>query len=179
MLARLVLQLKLMTEIIQIFTDGACKGNPGPGGYGVVLVAGDRRKELSGGFRKTTNNRMELLACIEGLGALKKPSRVVLTSDSKYVVNAMEKGWAERWRSKGWKLSPSKPAKNPDLWAKLLALCAVHEVRFEWVKGHSEHAENERCDALAVAASNGRDLPADEAFERSESILPVDDLFGQ
>lgn len=164
-----------MKEIVQIFTDGACKGNPGPGGYGVVLVAGDRKRELSGGFRKTTNNRMELLACIEGLRSLKRPCKVVLTSDSKYVVNAMVKGWAKKWRSKSWMLSPSKPAKNPDLWAQLLDLCDEHTVRFEWVKGHSAHPENERCDALAVAASEGKDLPADEPFVKPTA--PKGDLF--
>jgi ribonuclease HI len=164
-----------MSETIEIYTDGACKGNPGPGGYGVVLVSGDRKKELYGGFRKTTNNRMELLACIEGLRSLRSPSSVVLTSDSKYVVNAMVKGWAKRWRSKGWMLSPSKPAKNPDLWTRLLDLCEEHRVSFEWVKGHSEHPENERCDELAVTASNSEDLPADLAFENA--TLPKDDLF--
>lgn len=164
-----------MQDIIQIYTDGACKGNPGPGGYGVVLISGDLKKELSGGFRQTTNNRMELLAAIEGLRSLKKPSSVVLTSDSKYVVNAMVKGWAKRWRSNGWNLSPSKPAKNPDLWALLLDLCEEHEVKFEWVKGHSEHPENERCDELAVVASQGKDLPADHAFETP--ALPEGDLF--
>ncbi len=164
-----------MNEIIRIFTDGACKGNPGPGGYGVILISKGRKKELSGGFRKTTNNRMELLACIEGLHSLKRPCTVVLTSDSKYVVNAMVKGWAKRWRSNGWKLSPSKPAKNPDLWSDLLDLCEKHTVRFEWVKGHSEHPENERCDALAVAASNGKELPADLGFEKP--AMPDGDLF--
>ena len=165
-----------MRPIIEIYTDGACKGNPGPGGYGVVLIAGGRKKELSGGFRKTTNNRMELLACIEGLRFLTRPCSVVLTSDSKYVVNAIVKGWAKRWRSNGWKLSPSKPAKNPDLWSDLLELCETHSVSFKWVKGHSEHPENERCDVLAVAASNGKDLPADLAFENPE--VPAGDLFG-
>ncbi len=164
-----------MRDLVEIFTDGACKGNPGPGGYGVVLVSGARTRKLSGGFRKTTNNRMELLAAIEGLRALTQPCSVVLTSDSKYVVNAMVKGWAKRWRSNGWKLSPSKPAKNPDLWSDLLDLCEKHTVRFEWVKGHSEHPQNERCDALAVAASNGKNLPADFAFENPE--VSEGDLF--
>ena len=166
-----------MQDIIQIYTDGACKGNPGPGGYGVVLLAGDARKELAGGFRKTTNNRMELLACIEGLRSLRRPGNVVLTSDSKYVVNAMVKGWARMWRSRGWKLSPSKPAKNPDLWAQLLDLCEEHKVEFRWVKGHNHHPENERCDELAVAASEGRNLPADAAFENPDLLIPDDDLF--
>ena len=163
-----------MNETIEIYTDGTCKGNPGPGGYGVVLVLGDRRKELSGGFRKTTNNRMELLACIEGLRALKTPNVVVLTSDSKYVVNAIVKGWAKKWRSRGWLLSPSKSAKNPDLWAELLDLCEVHDVSFKWVKGHNGHSENERCDELAVAASEQNDLPVDEGFENR---VFSDDLF--
>ncbi|VGO14410.1 Ribonuclease HI [Pontiella desulfatans] len=164
-----------MSDVVQIYTDGACKGNPGAGGYGVVLIAGARKRELSGGFRKTTNNRMELLACIEGLRSLKRPCNVVLTSDSKYVVNAMQQGWAKKWRSRGWMLSPSKSAKNPDLWAQLLDLCEKHKVEFTWVKGHSNHPENERCDELAVAASAGQDLPDDEGFENT--ALPEGDLF--
>ncbi len=166
-----------MGKNVEIYTDGACKGNPGPGGYGVVLVSDDRKKELSGGFRKTTNNRMELLACIEGLRSLQRPCRVTLTSDSKYVVNAMARGWAKRWRSKGWKLSPSKPAKNSDLWKELLELCEKHTVVFKWIKGHSGHPENERCDELAAAVSEKKDLPADEAFETPQPIVPEDDLF--
>ena len=167
-----------MNESVELYTDGACKGNPGPGGYGAVLRLGDRRKELSGGFRKTTNNRMELLACIEGLRSLKRACAVALTSDSKYVVNAMEKGWAKRWRSRGWKLSPSKTAKNPDLWKELLDLCERHTVSFHWVKGHSGHPENERCDQLAVAASELKDLPVDPGFETPELPAPEEDLFG-
>jgi ribonuclease HI len=163
-----------MDETVKIYTDGACKGNPGPGGYGVVLLSGERRKELSGGFRKTTNNRMELLACIEGLRSLKRSCTVALTSDSSYVVNAIEKGWAKRWRSRGWKLSPTKPAKNSDLWKILLDLCAEHTVKFHWVKGHAGHPENERCDVLAVEACQLKDLPADLAFEAVE--VPVADL---
>ena len=154
-----------MGDVIEIYTDGACKGNPGPGGYGVVLISGDRKRELSGGFRKTTNNRMELLACIEGLRSLKRPCSVVLTSDSKYVVNAMVKGWAKKWQSKGWMLSPSKPAKNTDLWKQLFELCEMHHVKFKWVKGHNDHPENERCDTLAVEASTQDDLPIDLSFE--------------
>jgi ribonuclease HI len=164
-----------MTDSIQIYTDGACKGNPGPGGYGVILISDGSKKELSGGFRLTTNNRMELLACIEGLRSLKRPCSVVLTSDSKYVVNAMVKGWAKKWRSRGWMLSPSKPAKNPDLWVQLLDLCDEHQVDFKWVKGHNEHPENERCDELAVAASQGKDLPVDLPFENP--CVPEGDLF--
>lgn len=164
-----------MSDLVKIYTDGACRGNPGPGGYGVVLLCGDYRKELSGGFRNTTNNRMELLACIAGLQALKRPSSIEVTSDSSYVVNAMEKGWAKRWRSKGWMLSPSKPAKNADLWKQLLDLCAGHTVRFRWIKGHSGHPENERCDVLAVEAAQAKDLPADLPFETHAA--PVGDLF--
>jgi ribonuclease HI len=162
-----------MDETVEIYTDGACRGNPGPGGYGIVLLCGPRRKELSGGFRKTTNNRMELLACIEGLRSLTRPCTVVLTSDSRYVVNAMELGWARRWRSNGWKLSPSRPAKNSDLWKQLLDLCETHQVRFRWVKGHNAHPENERCDALAVAASQFENLPADSVFE-AEPVPPAE-----
>ena len=166
-----------MTESVEIYTDGACKGNPGPGGYGAVLLFGGSRKELSGGFRKTTNNRMELLACIEGLRSLTRPCTVSLTSDSTYVVNAIEKGWAKRWRSNHWKLSPSKTAKNSDLWKELLDLCSTHSVRFKWVKGHSGHPENERCDELAVAASELKKLPVDIGFETPAP--PEGDLFDQ
>ena len=165
-----------MEESVEIYTDGACKGNPGSGGYGVVLLSGGRRKELSGGFRKTTNNRMELLACIEGLRSLKRSCTVVLTSDSSYVVNAIEKGWAKRWRSKSWMLSPGKAAKNSDLWKQLLELCAEHTVKFRWVKGHAGHPENECCDVLAVAASQRKELPADLGFENNAL---ADDLFSE
>ena len=168
----------IMNDLVELYTDGACKGNPGPGGYGAVLVCAGRRKEISGGFRKTTNNRMELMACVEGLRTLKRASNVSLTSDSKYVVNAMARGWAKRWRSKGWKLSPSKPAKNSDLWKELLELCETHQVTFKWVKGHAVHSENERCDLLAVTASEQKDLPPDEEFERPPLPDPSDDLFG-
>jgi ribonuclease HI len=166
-----------MPDSVELFTDGACKGNPGPGGFGVVLRQGTRRKELSGGFKKTTNNRMELLACIEGLRALTRPCTVALTSDSKYVVNAIEKGWAVRWRSKGWRLSSSKLAKNSDLWTDLLALCEKHCVTFHWVKGHSGHPENERCDQLAVIAAEQKDLPIDPGFEYPKGPIGEFDLF--
>lgn len=138
---------------IEIFTDGACSGNPGPGGYGTILRYNDVEKELSGGEKNTTNNRMELTAVIEGLSALKEPCDVTIYSDSKYVIDAIEKGWAKNWKSKGWIRSKNKPALNPDLWDKLLSLIESHNVTFVWVKGHAGHPENERCDKMAVAQS--------------------------
>lgn len=136
---------------VEIFTDGACSGNPGPGGYGAILRVGEHTKEISGGEPQTTNNRMELMGVIAALSALKYPCDVVLTTDSKYVVDSVTKGWAKSWRAKGWIKSDKKPALNADLWEKLLDLLDVHNVRFVWVKGHAGHPENERCDALAVA----------------------------
>ncbi|MBE6899793.1 MAG: ribonuclease HI [Ruminococcaceae bacterium] len=136
---------------VTIFTDGACSGNPGPGGFGTILRFGEHEKEISGGEQNTTNNRMELTAVIAGLEALKEPCRVTVVTDSKYVSDAVTKGWAEGWRKKGWKRSGGEPALNPDLWEKLLDLLAVHEVKFQWIKGHAGHPENERCDAMAVA----------------------------
>ena len=138
---------------IDIYTDGACKGNPGPGGWGAILVYGNIEKELSGGERETTNNRMELMAAIKGLEALKEPCEVTLYSDSKYLVDAMTKGWAAAWKARGWKRSGRSDALNPDLWDRLLSLAAVHRIKFVWVKGHDGHAYNERCDALAQAAA--------------------------
>ena len=135
---------------IDIFTDGACSGNPGPGGWGAVLRYGATEKELSGGESNTTNNRMELTACIEALKALKETCEVTLTTDSQYVSNGITKGWAESWRRNGWRKSDKKPALNPDLWDELLSLIDKHEVKIEWIKGHAGHPENERCDQLAV-----------------------------
>lgn len=134
-----------------IFSDGACSGNPGPGGYGVILRCEGKEKELSGGEADTTNNRMELTGVIVGLSALKYPCKVTVQTDSKYVVDGIEKGWAKSWRKNGWIKSDKKPALNSDLWEKLLGLLERHEVRFVWIKGHAGHAENERCDRLAVA----------------------------
>jgi ribonuclease HI len=151
-------------EKVTIYTDGACIGNPGPGGYGAVLLFGKHRKELSGGFRKTTNNRMEIYAVIAALEALKRPCDVTVYSDSQYVVNAMEKKWAERWRARNWMRTKQEKAVNPDLWARLLDLCDVHKVRFQWVRGHDGNRENERCDQLAVTAANRRLLPEDVGF---------------
>ena len=138
-------------KFVEIYTDGACSGNPGAGGWGAILRCEGREKELSGGEAHTTNNRMELLGVINALEALKYPCRVKLTTDSKYVVDGVTKGWAEGWRRRGWKKSDGKPALNTDLWERLLGLLATHEVEFAWIKGHAGHAENERCDALAVA----------------------------
>jgi ribonuclease HI len=144
-----------------LYSDGACSGNPGPGGYGVLLKYGDHSKELSGGFENTTNNRMELTAVIKGLESLKEPCEVTVVSDSRYIVDAMEKGWARKWRANGWKRNKKDPALNPDLWAQLLDLCVKHAVRFQWVNGHAGHPENERCDELAVAAAAMPGLPPD------------------
>ena len=135
---------------VDIYTDGACRGNPGKGGWGAVLVYGGKEKELSGGEAITTNNRMELSAAIEALSALKEPCEVTLTSDSKYLVDAIEKGWAVSWREKGWRKADKSPALNPDLWEKLLDLLEIHKVTFIWVKGHVGHPYNERCDKLAT-----------------------------
>lgn len=141
-----------MRKKVTIYTDGACSGNPGPGGYGIILQYGEHRKEMSAGFDNTTNNRMELLGVITALEALKQPCDVELYSDSKYVIDAVTKGWAEKWRSKGWMRTPKEPAKNPDLWERLLDLLEVHSVTFHWVKGHAQNENNNRCDELAVAA---------------------------
>ncbi len=155
-------------ETIRLYTDGACSGNPGAGGYGAVLCCGTLRKELSGGFARTTNNRMELLAVIKGLQAIKwENADVLVTSDSSYVVNAISQGWLERWASGGYiSRSGGKKTvvKNRDLWETLRALLSRHSVRFEWVKGHNGHPENERCDSLAVAASKGPELAVDEGY---------------
>ncbi|MCK9323890.1 MAG: ribonuclease HI [Bacteroidales bacterium] len=146
---------------ITIHTDGAARGNPGPGGYGVVLQAGNHRKELSAGYRLTTNNRMELLAVIVGLEALKKENReVTIYTDSRYVADAVEKGWVFTWERNQF-----KKKKNPDLWQRFLEVYRQHRVRFVWVKGHADHVENIRCDQLAVEASNRKELLADTVYE--------------
>ena len=153
---------------VTIYTDGASRGNPGPGGYGVVLLCGANRHELRGGFRLTTNNRMELLAAIVGLETLQVPCRATLYSDSKYLVNAMRSGAAQRWRSNDWCLNPrkTKQAKNSDLWQRLLVACEDHEVTFVWVKGHANIEENERCDELSVQAAGQSDLEVDATYEQ-------------
>lgn len=145
---------------ITIYTDGSARGNPGPGGFGVVLLAGQHRKEIAEGFKHTTNNRMELLAVIVGLEVLKNEgSNVTIYSDSKYVVDSVEKRWVFGWLKKGF-----KGKKNPDLWRRFLTIYAKHNVKFVWVKGHAEIPENERCDQLAVEASHGRNLPVDKGY---------------
>ena len=152
---------------IIIYTDGAARGNPGPGGYGVVLMSGKHRKELSEGFKLTTNNRMELLAVIKGLEALKKEgSNVTIYTDSKYVSDAVEKGWVFSWESKGF-----KKKKNPDLWIRFLKIYRKHKVNFVWVKGHANIPENERCDTLAVEASLGNNLQTDSGYDIEENGL--------
>ena len=150
---------------VTIYTDGACIKNPGRGGYGVVILDGKIRKELSGGFRHTTNNRMEIMAAIAGLQALDVRCAVTLYSDSKYLVNAMTLGWVERWRAHNWQRSQSAAAVNPDLWEILLGLCAWHKVEFVWLRGHAGNTENERCDRLAVLAAQQEDLPPDVQYE--------------
>ena len=158
---------------VTIYTDGACRGNPGPGGYGCVLRCGPHNKELSGGFRKTTNNRMEIIAAVKALEALKYPCRIKLYSDSKYVVNAIEKGWAKRWKANNWRRTKNETAKNPDLWDKLLLLCSKHDIEFKWVKGHASNKFNNRCDELAVEAATKENLPTDENFEAEEKALEI------
>lgn len=138
---------------LEMFTDGACSGNPGPGGYGTILRYNGFEKEISGGEANTTNNRMELMAVIAGLQALKEPCSITLYTDSKYVADGIAKGWAASWRARGWKKSDKSPALNPDLWGRLLDLLEEHDVKIIWVKGHAGHRENERCDEMAVAQS--------------------------
>ena len=140
-------------KTVQIFTDGACSGNPGPGGWGAILRYGTAEKELSGGAAETTNNRMELTGVISALAALKEPCQVLLTTDSKYVVDSITKGWVYGWKKRGWVKSDKKPALNPDLWEQLLALTDRHQLRYHWVKGHAENPYNNRCDEMAVAES--------------------------
>ena len=140
---------------VDIYTDGACRGNPGKGGWGAILVYGGREKELSGGERETTNNRMELSAVIAALSALKEPCDITLTSDSKYVVDAVTKGWVQSWKKNGWRKADKSPALNVDLWEQLLPLLQMHQVQFVWVRGHNGHPYNERCDVLATTYADG------------------------
>lgn len=155
---------------IAIYTDGGAINNPGPGGYGIVILDGDLQQELSGGFRFTTNNRMELTACIIALTQLEqKDKAITLYSDSRYVVNGINKGWAAKWRRNGWRKADGKEAVNQDLWARLLECIAGLKITFKWVRGHSGHPLNERCDRLAVAAARGEDLPVDDGYTIDQS----------
>lgn len=149
---------------ITIYTDGSSLGNPGPGGYGTILRHNGTSRELSEGFACTTNNRMELMAAIAGLESLKAPSKVTLTSDSRYLIDAMTKGWIHGWRQKGWSRGPKKPLKNADLWQRLAKTVTGHEVTWKWIRGHTGHPENERCDELAVAAASRKNNPPDKGY---------------
>ncbi len=149
---------------VTIHTDGGCSGNPGPGGYGAVLQYGNNRKEISEGYKLTTNNRMEMLACIKALEILKYPCEVSLFSDSRYVINGIEKGWAKKWEANNWKRNKNEMAKNPDLWSRLLRLCESHNVTFTWVKGHAGNKENERCDELTNIVRASENLQIDEGY---------------
>ena len=158
---------------VEIYSDGACSGNPGPGGTGTILMSGELRKELSSGYRKTTNNRMELMAAIIGLSALKKRCSVELYSDSKYMVESMNKGWVQVWQANNW-----KKKKNRDLWVQMLELDKRHEIKFTWVKGHADNEFNNRCDELAVEAAAAEELEIDEWYEAEIARLEAQgDLF--
>lgn len=152
-------------KTVEVYTDGACRGNPGPGGYGVVLIYGAHRKELSAGFRWTTNNRMELTALIKALLTLKEPCRAEIVSDSKYLLDALKKEWIPKWKRNGWRTASRQPVRNRDLWQELDGLLAAHKPHYRWVKGHGLTPENNRCDELAVAAANSENLLKDEAYE--------------
>lgn len=160
-----------MSQVI-IYTDGACSGNPGPGGYAAILQSGKHTRELSQGYRKTTNNRMELMAVIAALHILTRACDVTLYSDSRYVVDAIEKGWAKSWKARGWKKADKQPAMNADLWARALDQLAKHKVKLVWVKGHASNPNNNRCDEIAVAASKSGDLLVDEGYETVKESVP-------
>ncbi len=152
-------------EVVIIWTDGACAGNPGPGGYAAIIASDGQARELAGGFRLTTNNRMEIMAAIVALEALPQRCRVTLYSDSRYLVDAMMKGWAKRWQSNGWKRNRKETALNGDLWDRLIELCEQHEIEFRWIEGHASSRENNRCDQLAETAARRGNLPVDEGYE--------------
>ncbi|HOO40902.1 MAG TPA: ribonuclease HI [Syntrophales bacterium] len=156
---------------IHMYTDGGCRGNPGPGGYCAIIDDGKKRTELFRGYRLTTNNRMELMACIAGLESLEQPSDVILHSDSRYVVDGVTKGWARRWRSRNWMRTKTEAAENADLWSRLIELCDRHRVEFIWVRGHAGHPENERCDQLATGAADGADLGEDRPYIEGRTKL--------
>ncbi len=158
---------------VVIFTDGACSGNPGPGGYGAVLIYKGARKELSEGFRWTTNNRMELRALIAAVAAVKEPCKLMIHSDSQYLLGAFEKGWLDSWRKNGWKTANKSPVQNRDLWEQLDSLLSHHEPFFQWVKGHSDVEENNRCDELAVMATRDKAASIDEGYEADNPFHPA------
>jgi ribonuclease HI len=164
---------------VSIYTDGSCEPNPGPGGYGIVLLRGSARKTLSGGFRQTTNNRMEMYAAIRALESLNEPCRVTLYSDSTYLVNTMTEGWAKRWQANNWMRTKSERAVNADLWERLLELCEIHQVEFVWVKGHAGNHENEVCDRLSYTAASKPGLPADKGYKAQPAIKVKVDAEGQ
>ena len=153
-------------NVIEVFTDGACKGNPGDGGWGAIIRVDGEEEYLWGGEKETTNNRMEMMAVIKGLESLQEKSMVTICSDSKYVIDAIDKGWARRWKINGWMRNKKDKAINPDLWEQLLALCSKHTISFVWIKGHSGHIQNERCDQLAVNAAKQSDLSEDLGYDR-------------
>lgn len=158
---------------VQIYTDGACSSNPGPGGYGAILKYGNYTREISGGYRTTTNNRMELMGIIKSLGELKRPCIIQLYSDSRYIVDAMTKGWVANWIKNNWRRSDGSPAKNVDLWKRIIELSRPHRITWIWVKGHSDNELNSRCDQLAVQASKGEDLEVDSVFENIQDTCPL------
>lgn len=155
---------------VRLYVDGACTGNPGPGGYAALILDDGAETQITGGYRRTTNNRMELMAVIAGLDALDQPSAVTVFCDSLYVVKAMTQGWVERWKGNGWMRTPRERALNVDLWERLLAACARHDVRFQWVRGHADDERNNACDALARAAAAAEALPSDAEFETLEPL---------
>jgi ribonuclease HI len=157
------------TKTVTVFTDGACLGNPGPGGYAAILEYPPHRKEIVGSFRRTTNNRMELMAVIKALESLNQPCVVDLVSDSEYVLNSLSKGWARKWKANGWKRSPGGVVPNWDLWQRLLDLADFHTVRVQWVRGHAGHEENERCDELATAAAADHPTTVDDGYESPQA----------
>lgn len=161
---------------VLIYTDGSSRGNPGPGGYGALLLSGDLKKELSGGYVETTNNRMELLAVIMALESLKVPCLVEVVSDSRYVINAMNNGWIHGWQQRGWTKADKKPLKNIDLWKRVYDVLSVHDIEWRWVKGHTGNVHNERCDELATSAALGKSLAVDEGYIVDDQDL---DLFGE
>ena len=166
-------------SLVIVYTDGACIGNPGPGGYGIVILHNGERRELSSGFRHTTNNRMEMLAAVVALENFGARARVLLHSDSRYVVDAIEKGWARKWKANRWMRNAKEPAINPDLWERMLTVVDLHDVRFQWVRGHAGNPENERCDVLATSAARRGGWPADESYERGPSPHSAQrDMFG-